>query len=254
MPLMARLLIGTSGWVYGSWKGIFYPPALPAGQRLSYYAARFETTELNYSFYHVPSAETYRRWLRVVPPHFVFTLKANRVLTHVARLRDVELIWSDFTRGAHELGPHLGPILLQLPPSFRNDQALLAAFLEMTSNTSMPIRLAFEFRHASWFIEETYRLLSRYRAALCIADGPRFPRVDRVTADFAYLRFHGRTPREAPFYADQQLLRESRFIESLLRQGIDSYVYFNNDALAHAPRNAARLIELLAGTDTRSVA
>ena len=251
---MARLLIGTSGWVYGSWKGIFYPPALPDVQRLSYYAGRFETTELNYSFYHVPSADTYRRWLRVVPPGFVFALKANRIITHVARLRNVDLTWSDFMRGAQQLGAHLGPILLQLPPSFGKDHALLTAFLEMTSTTSTPLRLALEFRHASWFIEETYRLLSRYRAALCIADGPRFPRVDRVTADFAYLRFHGRTPREAPFYADKQLLQEARFIERLVHQGIDTYVYFNNDALAHAPMNAARLSELLTGTDSRSVA
>ena len=242
---MAQILIGTSGWVYGAWKTVFYPPALPDAQRLAYYANRFQTTEVNYSFYHVPSAETYKRWLKLVPPDFIFTLKANRLITHVARLRQVDSMWSDLTRGAAALGRHLGPILLQLPPSFRKDHTTLISFLEMTSALSGLPRLAIEFRHASWFSEETYRLLRRYRAALVIADGPLFPRVDEVTTDFAYLRFHGRTPREAPWYADGQLEREARFIEQLACNGIDSYVYFNNDALAHAPMNAARLGEFL---------
>jgi uncharacterized protein YecE (DUF72 family) len=242
---MAQILIGTSGWVYGAWKAVFYPPALPDAQRLGYYANRFQTTEVNYSFYHVPSAETYKRWLQLVPPDFVFALKANRLITHVARLRDVDSIWSDFTEGAAALGGRLGPILLQLPPSFRKDHGALISFLEMTSARSNLQRLAFEFRHASWFSDETYCILRRYGAALCIADGPRFPRIDEVTTEFAYLRFHGRTPREAPWYADEQLQREARFIKQLAGKGITSYVYFNNDALAHAPMNAARLIEML---------
>jgi uncharacterized protein YecE (DUF72 family) len=242
---MAHILIGTSGWVYGAWKAVFYPAALPDAQRLGYYASRFAATEVNYSFYHVPSDETYRRWLKIVPPDFVFALKANRLITHVARLREVDPIWSDFMGGAAALGRHLGPILFQLPPSFRKDHAALASFLEMTSSCSDVSRLAFEFRHASWFTDETYRVLRRYGAALCIADGPRFPRVDEVTTDFAYLRFHGRTPQAAPWYADEQLVQEAQFIERLAAQGIDIYVFFNNDALAHAPMNAARLGQLL---------
>jgi uncharacterized protein YecE (DUF72 family) len=242
---MARIFIGTCGWVYGAWKGRFYPPTLPGAQRLGFYANRFDTTEVNYSFYQVPSAETYRRWLSVVPPDFIFALKANRLITHVACLREAESTWKDFTRGARELGQHLGPILLQLPPSFRKDHAALTSFLEMTYGLRLSIRLAFEFRHTSWFIEETYRLLTRYGAALCIADGPQFQRVNRVTADFAYLRLHGRMPREAPWYTDEELRQEATFIDRLARQGIDTYAYFNNDALAYAPANAARLRELL---------
>jgi uncharacterized protein YecE (DUF72 family) len=240
-----RIFIGTSGWVYGAWKGRFYPPTLPDVQRLSYYASLFQTTELNYSFYHVPSAETYQKWLKLVPPDFVFALKANRLITHAARLRGVELTWRDFSRGAAELGQHLGPILLQLPPSAARDDAALGAFLEMTAGMSSRMRLVFEFRHPSWFVANIYRLLIRHAAALCIADGPRFPRVDRLTADFAYLRFHGHRPREAPFYRDEQLVREAGFIKQFAADGIDTYVYFNNDALAHAPANAARLRQLL---------
>jgi uncharacterized protein YecE (DUF72 family) len=242
---MARVFIGTSGWVYGAWKGRFYPPTLPDAQRLGFYANRFQTTELNYSFYHVPSPDTYRKWLKLVPADFLFALKANRLITHLARLHDVEPTWSDFVQQAQTLGPQLGPILLQLPPSFRSDHGTLGAFLEMALGSLPSIRLTFEFRHPSWFVEETYRILTRYGAALCIADGPRFPRVERVTANFSYLRFHGRTPREAPLYGDEQLVREARFVERLTAEGIDTYVYFNNDALAHAAMNAARLGELL---------
>jgi uncharacterized protein YecE (DUF72 family) len=242
---LARLFIGTSGWVYGAWKGRFYPPTLPNAQQLSYFANHFDTTELNYSFYHVPSAETYKRWLSLVPPDFVFALKANRAITHVARLRDVGPIWHGFVKAAGTLQQHLGPILLQLPPSLRKNHADLTAFLEMVRRPSRSLRLVFEFRHASWFTDETYQLLRRYSAALCIADSLRYPRVDKVTADFAYLRFHGRMPREAPFYTDEQLRHEAKFVDALITRGTDTYVYFNNDALAHAPANAVRLKQFM---------
>jgi uncharacterized protein YecE (DUF72 family) len=242
---MARILVGTSGWVYGGWQDRFYPPGLPNAQRLSFYANRFETTEVNYSFYHLPKAETYRKWATLVSEDFVFSIKANRAITHVARLRNVEKTWNEFVRSATELRQHLGPILIQLPPSFRQDHVCLSAFLEMTSGTSTAVRLAFEFRHASWFTDETYRLLTRYGSALCIADSVRYPRRNEVTTNFTYLRFHGRTPRHAPFYADDQLRHEAEFIDRLTWQGIETYVYFNNDVQAHAPTNAARLRELL---------
>jgi uncharacterized protein YecE (DUF72 family) len=241
---MARVWIGTSGWVYGAWRGRFYPHILPDAQWLGYYASRFHTTEVNYSFYHVPSVETCSRWVRAVPPDFLFGLKANRLITHVRRLRDTGSEWNNFVTAARVLGQQLGPILLQLPPSFRNDHAALTEFLEMASHTPK-IRLAFEFRHPSWFVDDTYRLLSRHGAALCIADGPRFPRTNHVTAEFAYLRFHGRAPREAPCYTDEQLRQEAAFIEKLVQQGTDTYVHFNNDAFPHAPANAAYLGEVL---------
>jgi uncharacterized protein YecE (DUF72 family) len=242
---MARLLIGTSGWVYGGWKARFYPPALPDAQRLGFYATRLSTTEVNYSFYHVPSRETYRKWRLQVPGDFVFAVKANRAITHVARLHNVEQAWADFVKGAAELRRQLGPILIQLPPSFPENRLRLQAFLDLVSISPIAVRLAFEFRHPSWFTNETYRLLARYHAALCIADGVRHPRINEVTSAFAYLRFHGRAPLEAPFYTDEELEQEARFIEGLVRQGIDTYAYFNNDALGHAAMNAARLTELL---------
>ncbi len=242
---MARIFIGTSGWVYGSWKGRFYPDNLPDKQRLSFYADRFATTEVNYSYYHVPSEGTYRRWAGLVPPHFLFALKANRIITHIGRLGHVEESWRTFLRGAGILGQRLGPILVQLPPSFRQNLSRLDRFLELTKRISQSVRLAFEFRHVSWFAEDTYRLLRNYHAAFCIADGVSRPRYDIVTADFAYLRYHGRTPRVAPCYTDDELRDKAQFIAGLARHGIDTYAYFNNDADGHAPANAATLQQLL---------
>ena len=126
---MARIFIGTSGWVYGSWKGRFYPDNLPEKQRLSFYADRFSTTEVNYSYYHVPSSATYRSWVGLVPPQFLFALKANRVITHMGRLGQVEESWRSFLQGACLLGQRLGPILVQLPPSFRQNLSRLEALL-----------------------------------------------------------------------------------------------------------------------------
>jgi uncharacterized protein YecE (DUF72 family) len=148
-------------------------------------------------------------------------------------------------RNAALLGVHLGPILVQLPPTFQADHGRLSRFLALTSELPSRVRLAFEFRHASWFTDQTYRLLTQFGVALCIADSATRPRHNIVTADFAYLRYHGRTPREAPFYTDEELREEAAFIERLAKDGIDAYVYFNNDADGHAPANAARLKDLL---------
>jgi uncharacterized protein YecE (DUF72 family) len=244
---MAKVWIGTSGWAYGSWKRRFYPPTLADSHRLEYYAQHFMTTEVNYSYYHVPSLEMYRKWAATVPPEFLFAVKTNRAISHDQRLRNVEEIWNDFMQGAMALGQHLGPILVQLPPSFARDHARLDDFLRMTSDLQPRVRLTVEFRHRSWFTAETYRLLVRHRAAFCIGDGMRHPRANVATADFAYLRFHGRTPREAPCYTDRELEKEATYIEALVRQGIDAFVYFNNDAGAHAIANAGRLKTLLPG-------
>jgi uncharacterized protein YecE (DUF72 family) len=249
---MAKVWIGTSGWAYGSWKGRFYPPTLADSHRLEYYAQHFATTEVNYSYYHVPAVETYCKWVATVPPDFLFSVKTNRAISHDERLQDVEEIWSEFMQRALSLGQLLGPILVQLPPSFHCDHACLDAFLQMALHLHPGLRLAFEFRHRSWFTTETYRLLARYRAAFCIADGIRYPRLNVITSDFAYLRFHGRQPREAPCYTDGQLQKEATYIEGLVRKDIDTYVYFNNDADAHAPANASRLKELLRALGVRT--
>lgn len=245
---MARLLIGTSGWTYSSWKGVFYPGDLPSRHYLEFYAREFPSTEVNYSFYHLPRPSTYEKWAAQVPDEFIFALKASRFITHIKRLVDVKEAWATFVQNALVLGSHLGPILLQFPPSFRCDRRKLAAFLgnaHRPAPKSQPVQLAFEFRHESWFSEQTYALLSRHNAALCIADSPRYPRKDLLTADFVYLRFHGRTDLFASKYTESELADEARRIRRYLRDGRDVYVYFNNDALGHAVANARTLIHLV---------
>lgn len=242
---MVQVRIGTSGWIYPSWRGTFYPEDLPSRKYLEFYANTFPTAEVNYSFYHLPKPETYARWAAQVPEGFVFSLKAIRLITHTKRLEEVEELWETFVHSACALGPRLGPVLLQFPPSFRCDRARLEAFLKTASLSRVP--LVFEFRHESWFIEEVYRLLRRHNAALCIADSPGYPRRDVVTADFVYFRFHGRTDLFASNYSHAELQAEAKTIRQYQRDGLKVFVYFNNDALGHAVDNARALIRLLAG-------
>jgi uncharacterized protein YecE (DUF72 family) len=245
---MARLLIGTSGWTYSSWKSVFYPSDLPSRHYLEFYAREFHSTEVNYSFYHLPRPSTYEKWAAQASGDFIFALKASRFITHVKRLVDVQEAWATFVQNARALGSHLGPILLQFPPSFRCDRKRLAAFLRTVQRPapeSRRLRLAFEFRHDSWFTEEIFTLLRKHHAALCIADSPRYPRRDEVTADFVYVRFHGNTDLFAPKYTDAELTEEAKQIRRYLRNGRDVYAYFNNDTLGHAVANARTLIHLV---------
>jgi len=245
---MARVLIGTSGWTYASWKGRFYPKELPARRYLEYYSNEFETTEVNYSFYHLPRPETFARWADRVPSGFVFSVKASRLITHVKRLQNAEDAWTTFMTNARALRAHLGPILLQFPASFPYDHGRLGSFLEraqIPESRAEPLRLVFEFRHASWFQKGVYDALRRHGAALCHADSPNYPRCDVTTADFIYLRFHGPTRLFASNYPLKKLEAEARRLRGYLAEGRDVFAYFNNDALGHAVANARTLRELV---------
>ena len=249
---MGRFFVGTSGWSYRSWKGDFYPADLPTRRYLAFYAQRFDSTEVNYSFYHLPRTETYERWATQVSDRFVFALKASRLITHVKRLSRIGDAWETFVHRAQALGPRRGPILLQFPASFRSDPPRLSRFLQHARRPApraTPLKLVFEFRHASWFTDDVYALLRRHRAACCIADSPQYPRDDVVTADFVYLRFHGRTELFTSSYSDQELAEEATHIRHHLRQGLDVYAYFNNDAKGHAVRNADTLRRMVEGRD-----
>lgn len=245
---MARVLVGTSGWTYASWRKTFYPEALPSQRYLEFYAQQFPTTEVNYTFYHLPKPETYRKWASQVPDTFLFAIKASRLITHTNRLSDVEEPWSAFVERARALGPRLGPILLQFPPAFRCQLDRLIGFLDLATSQSggaLAPQLAFEFRHESWFADQVYRVLERHNAALCIADSPRYPRRDVLTASFTYLRFHGRMQLFASSYSEAELAEEARKINRYLKDGVEVFVYFNNDARGHAVRNARTLRSLL---------
>lgn len=251
---MATLLIGTSGWTYASWKGRFYPKDLPARRYLEYYTNEFSTTEVNCSFYQLPSPETFAKWAAQVPDQFIFSVKASRFITHIKRLGMVEEAWSNFVANALKLGSHLGPILLQFPQMFRYDLHRLKAFLEQARvENGRSLRLVFEFRHESWFKTSVYEVLRRHDAALCIADSSRYPRRRVVTTDFVYLRFHGPARLFGSSYPLAQLAAEARQIARWLKAGLAVYAYFNNDALGHAVVNAKTLRNLIKTDDTEEI-
>lgn len=247
---MAEILIGTSGWTYSSWKGTFYPEDLPSARFLEFYMKRFPTTEVNYSFYHLPRPATYEKWAAQVPKGFIFAVKVSRLITHTKRLAGVEEPWRVFLQSAQSLGSRLGPILFQFPASFRCDHARLAGFLKMARKVAPGadrLRLVLEFRHESWFSNEVYKLLSCHGAALCIADSNKYPRREVTTANFVYFRFHGRTRLFTSNYTRTELAEEAKKMRQHLQEGHDVYVYFNNDAEGYAVSNARTLTTMMKG-------
>lgn len=241
---MASFRIGTSGWSYGHWRGRFYPEGLPSSRWFSHYAAHFDTVELNASFYRLPQESAWRGWAERAPEGFVFAVKASRLITHLQRLADSEDAVRTLLDRARLLGPHLGPVLYQLPPSFQREDGRLAAFLELLPRD---VGHVFEFRHASWFHEDVFALLRRAGAAFCIFHRGRFQAPVVATAPFAYVRFHGPDDRYGGDYAEEDLRAWAGRLRGLAREVETVYCYFNNDVNAYAVANARRLRELVAG-------
>ena len=234
--------IGCSGWSYQHWKGRFYPGRAPESGWLGLYAETFDTVEVNATFYRLPRRSTVAGWAGRTPRTFVFAVKASRYLTHVKRLRDLP---AGLARLEERIAPlrdadKLGPVLWQLPASFRRDDVRLAETLARLPDG----RHAFEFRHPSWFDDDVYALLREHRAALVVADRnglPEAPWVD--TAGWWYVRLHhGRAGRRGN-YSPAEL---ERWAERLRGRSGDAYVYFNNDWEGFAPQNAATLRSLVA--------
>jgi uncharacterized protein YecE (DUF72 family) len=235
-----RAFVGTSGWQYASWKGRFYPKDVPQRTWLEYFSQRFPTVEVNNSFYMLPKEESFVKWRTESTDDFVVTVKANRYITHIRRLRDcrdpVKLFWSR----ARKLGPKLGPVLFQLPPRFGVDIDRLSEFLRVLPKTMRP---AFEFRDETWENDDVSALLDGARAATVLADRPGWRMGDTVTGGWSYIRFHqGR--RTSPFYSRAKLRRWADHIASLPANNV--YVYFNNDELGAAIEDARTMMELLA--------
>lgn len=230
------ILIGTSGYNYPEWRGTFYPAKLPAAQMLPYYAERFPTVEINYTFYRMPTEKIVDGWRQATPERFTLTLKAPRRITHDARLRGTADPLRQFLQVAGTLGPKLGALLFQLPPNLKKDAGLLRAFVDAFPPR---VRAAFEFRHPSWFDDEVYGILHARRFALCIADSEKISTPVEATADFGYLRLRdeGYTPDHIARWADVVATRWPA--ES------DVFVYFKHEEEGKGPEFARLLVEAL---------
>jgi uncharacterized protein YecE (DUF72 family) len=242
--------VGCSGWNYKTWRGRFYPSDRPSRSWLQYYASVFDTVEINNTFYHLPEAETFACWRRQTPAGFIVAVKASRFLTHIKRLKEPrEPIDRLFSR-AKALGPRLGPVLYQLPPNFlRNDVNLerLELFLRAlpTRINRRVVRHVFEFRHPSWYVDETYRLLEGHDATLCLHDKRGSPIFEPFVGPIVYVRFHGTSGHYAGGYPDDRLKHWASVVAEPWKSGRQVYAYFNNDPDAVATENALTLRRLL---------
>jgi uncharacterized protein YecE (DUF72 family) len=237
-----HIRIGCSGWQYRHWRGRFYPRDLPTDRWLEHYAANFDTVELNNSFYRLPEADVFAAWGRRVPPGFCFAVKASRYLTHLKRLREprepLDRLWSRATK----LGSHLGPMLYQLPPRWDRDLDRLRAFVDALPENR---KQAIEFRDPSWYHPAVYEILAQAGIALCLHDMPGSATRPEPIGPFAYVRFHGAGGRYRGAYSDDALRTWGRRLRAWAGGGRACFVYFNNDVGGHAPRDAARLRELV---------
>ena len=232
------LLIGTSGWVYKHWMGLFYPPHMPGEQQLPFYAEHFPTVEINFSFYRLPERSVFEHWQEQTPDNFLFAVKGSRYLTHMKKLKDPEEPLERLMERASGLQSKLGPILFQFPHTWHLNCDRLQPFLDLLK-TYPQQRFTLEFRHTSWLIPEVYQRLEAAGVALCLPVSPTVPLDIRFTAPWTYIRMH--SGREGTGYTDSELLNWAEQIRSFLAQNKDVYVYFNNDPDGHAIRDAQRL-------------
>jgi uncharacterized protein YecE (DUF72 family) len=232
-----NVLIGTSGYNYPEWRGTFYPEKFSTNKMLGFYAERFSTVEINYTFYRMPTEKLLQGWSAGTPEGFTFTLKAPRRITHDAKLQRCEDTLQAFCRAARTLGPKLAVLLFQLPPNFKKNVEVLASFLDLLPEG---LRAAFEFRHPSWLEPDVFETLRARNVALCIADSEKLKTPVEITADFAYFRLRDEG------YQQEDLEQWARVISALTVP--DVYVYFKHEEQGLGPAFAKRLESLISGS------
>jgi uncharacterized protein YecE (DUF72 family) len=244
-----KILIGTSGWSYKSWRGPFFPEKLPARLHLEHYAEHFSTTELNGVFYRTPTVDAVRAWAERTPDDFVFAWKASKFITHWKRLNDTSRnSLALMETRLRLLGRKAGPVLFQLPPQFSKNRERLASFLRLLNRKR---RYAFEFRHPGWYEDDVLDLLRDNDIALCISDHHDAPSPWVATADHVYVRGHGPQGTYRGRYPARTLAKWARWVEDQRKRKHSVFVYFDNDQKSAAPKDAERLIALLAGPRAR---
>jgi len=236
--------IGCSGWNYGHWRERVYPKGCPPSRWLRFYAGLFDTVEVNTTFYRLPRRDAVARWVEQAPDDFCFAVKMSRYITHLKRLTDVEGGLARFYERIEPLArsPKLGPVLWQLPPTFKRNDERLAATLDALP----PGRHCFEFREPSWYADDVYSLLRDRGVALVIPDSPKYPfRTLELTADWTFIRFHYGSRGRNGNYSERELEEWAQRIDAWRRK-VDVYAYFNNDWEGYAVRNGRWLRRRLA--------
>lgn len=233
-----RARVGCSGWQYKHWRGDFYPAELPQARWFEHYSERFDTVEINNSFYRLPERATFAAWARRAPPDFVFAVKASRFLTHMKKLKDPEEPIERLFSRMRALGSHLGPVLYQLPPGWTVD---VDRFRHFVAALPGGVNHVVEFRDPSWYDPAIRRLMSQHGVALCLHDMPGSATGKLSTSPIVYLRFHGSGARYGGGYSDARLRGWAEWLNARRDEGRDVYAYFNNDIGGHAPRDAVTL-------------
>ena len=270
---MATIRVGIAGWTYAGWRGEFYPPGLVHRLELAYAAERFRSIEINGSFYSLQRPSSYLAWREQVPPGLVFAVKGGRFITHMKKLAGVETALANFfASGMLALGPALGPVLWQLPPTLGFEADRMRTFFDLLPRTTTaaaelathhddklsgdrvwaktdadrPLRHALEVRHDSFCSEEAVQLLAEHDVALVVADtAGRWPLLERVTSDFMYVRLHGDKELYVSGYSAEALDSWAARIRGWADQGLDVFAYFDNDVKVHAPYDALALMDRL---------
>jgi len=239
---VGRIRVGTSGWSYDHWAGVFYPHRLPVARRLGFYGSRFDTVEIDATFYRLPTECAVASWRDAVPDGFAFAVKGSRLVTHFLRLGDVDEALATFLGRVSLLDEKLDVVLWQLPPNLSADTVLLGRFLERLPPGR--VRHAVEFRNESWLSAGTFAVLREFGAAHVHVSSDVMPVNLTTTAEFVYARFHGTASGHGAYDAPA-LEPWADFLRGQAEGGHDCYAYFNNDAGGHAPIDAARLVEML---------
>lgn len=238
-----QIHVGTSGWSYKHWKGGFYPQTLPTAKWLDHYKAIFSTTEINGSFYRLPSVETVEKWTAQVPDGFLFCPKMSRFLTHMKKLREPEEPLERFFSVFEPMKNKMGPILVQLPAMLGFNYDVAEHFYRLLKFYYKPYRFAMEVRHPSWLAEESLTLMTAFDIGLVISQSNNvFPYSETITTKDIYVRFHGPDQLYASAYSDEMLSHFATKFRQWVADGHEVWAYFNNDIQCYAPVDAQRLL------------
>ncbi len=244
--MLKNIHIGTSGWSYKDWKGLFYPPELKPTEWLGYFSKTFDITEINSSFYHLPLRSTVEGWVTKVPANFMFCPKMSRYLTHIKRLKEPEEPLERFFKVFEPMKNKMGPVLVQLPPSLTFNYDVAEYFYILLKKNYTAYSFAIEPRHNTWLETDSFSLMTKYNIAFVISQsGVGFPYAEAVTAKNIYVRFHGPKELYASSYTDEILSNFAGMFKKWQKEKHTIWAFFNNDYFGNAIWNGQKLIQML---------